>query len=282
VAHGSAIPRITIEPHHRQPRPSPATGELRRRQFIDGGEHCLQGAQPARVPARQEDLIMGSKKWFSLVAAAAIFTGACASNAPSGSSGTEQTATAESPVVAPLACTPMLTTAPFLSCGAASTAQLSLATSFQSQIITQMQAALANLTLTTNLSAQQVIISSQASQFATLFGTQIIAPLTATGLFTVQVPLLLGGISPDLNLVVNVFGAIPWLTPFPTGAPFISPALLTTPTLSTSTTLAASSAAAVNSAATFTSAAMPLTFIISPAIATAPFTCLGAMPLGCL
>jgi hypothetical protein len=224
---------------------------------------------------------MGSKMWFSFVAAAAIFTGACASNAPSGSSGTEQTGTAESPVVAPLTCTPMLTTAPFLSCGAVDTAQLTLATGFQSQIIAQMQAALASLTLTTNLTSQQVIISSQASQFATLFGTQIIAPLTNAGLFTVQVPLLLNGISPNLNLVVNVFGAIPWLTPFPTGAPLISPALLTTPTLATST-LATSTTLAANSLATFSAATMPLTFIISPAVATAPFTCLGAMPLGCL
>jgi hypothetical protein len=217
---------------------------------------------------------MVSKKWYSLIAAAAIFTGACASNPPSGSSGTEQTGTATAPEVAPLACTPLLTSAPFLTCGALDTTQLDLATSFQTQIISQMQAALASLTVTTSLAASQVILSSQASQFATLFGSSIIAPLTPAGLFTVQVPLLLGGISPDLNLVVNVFGAIPWLTPFPTAAPLAS--------ITTSATLAATNAALAANTAALSAATMPLTFVVSPAVATASFSCLGAMPLGCL
>jgi hypothetical protein len=235
---------------------------------------------------------MASKKWFSLVAVAAIFAGACATNTPSGGSSFEQTGTAAAPEVAPLACTPLLSTAPSLSCGALDTTQLDLATSFQSQIITQMQAALASLTLTTNMASSQVILSSQASQFATLFGTQIIAPITPAGLFTVQVPLLLGGISPQLNLVANIFGAIPWLTPFGTAAPVISP--IDTTLAPIDTTLGTSSAfnsSAFNSSAfnsstfnsaTFSAATMPLTFVISPAVATAPFTCLGAVPLGCL
>jgi hypothetical protein len=226
---------------------------------------------------------MLSKKWFSLVAAAAIFTGACASNAPTGSSGSEHTGTAESPEIAPLTCTPLLTTAPFLSCGALDTTQLTLATSFQSQIVTQMQAALANLTVTTNLAANQVILSSQASQFSTLFGSQIIAPLTPAGLFTVQVPLLLGSISPNLNLVVNVFGAIPWLFPFGTAAPLLTPTIVTPiDTTASLATTAAATSAATTSLATLGTATMPLTFIISPAVTTAPFSCLGAMPLGCL
>jgi hypothetical protein len=228
---------------------------------------------------------MVSKTWFSLLAAAAIFTGACATNTPSGSS-SEQTGTAAAPEVAPLACTPLLSTTPFLSCGAVDTTQLDLATSFQTQIIAQMQAALSSLTLTTNLTSSQVILSSQASQFSTLFGTQIIAPLTPAGLFNIQVPLLLGGISPQLNLVANIYGAIPWLTPFGTAAPLLSPIDTTLAASNVAINSAATSSAAFNSAAfnsaTFSAATMPLTFVISPAVATAAFTCLGAMPLGCL
>jgi hypothetical protein len=248
------------------------------------------------VQARQEDLIMVSNRLFSVLAAVAMCVSACASSEPVPP---EPTASAESPqAIAPLVCT-QLFTAPVtpLNCGATTTASLALATSAQASIAAQMQAAFANITLTPSLAASQVAITSQAAEFATFFGSQIVAPLTTGGAFTAAVPLTLGTIAPGFGLTVNVFGAIPGvITPFATGAPLLgatTPLALSTPAVAMNASLSAFNTAAFNAAALNTTAmstgaavnaaSMPLTFLITtPLATTAPLICSGAVTLGCL
>jgi hypothetical protein len=233
---------------------------------------------------------MLSKKLLSALAAVAICSGACSSGDPAGS---EPTASAESRQVATLTCTPLFATqAALLNCGASVSTQLATASSIQSTIAAQMQAAFATLTLTPNFAANQVVITSNAAAFSTFFGPQIIAPLTTAGAFTAAVPFTVGTIAPGLNLVANVFGTVPGLfTPFATGAPLFSTPFITG-TAATNASLAAFNnatlnAAQVNSAALNTAAVnaamMPLTFLIStPTIVAAPLICSGSIPLGCI
>ncbi len=235
---------------------------------------------------------MLSKKLFGALAAVATCAGACTSSGPTAS---DTTGTTQSPQVATtLACTPLVAAqAPFVSCGAGAATQLALASSVQSTIAAQMQAAFANLTLTPDLTANQVLITSQAAQFGTFFGNQIVAPLSPAGAFTVAVPISLGSIAPNLSLVANVFGAIPGLnTPFATGSPLFSTGPLATFNTTANSSFSAFNSAAFNlgslntgplNTATISAATLPLTFLIStPITATTPVICSGAFTLGCL
>jgi hypothetical protein len=240
--------------------------------------------------------MMLSKRLFGALAAVAICAGAaCTSSDPTAS---DRTGTAESPqaVVTSLACTPLFTTqAPLLNCGATAATQVAFASSVQSSITAQMQAAFASLTLTPVASANQVLISSQAAEFAGFFGTQIVAPLSPAGAFTVAVPLTLGAIAPNVTLVANVFGTVPGLiTPFATGSPFFSSAPLATINTSANSSISAFNSAAFNlgtlntapiDTASISAATMPLTVLVSTpltATATSPVICSGIVSLGCL
>jgi hypothetical protein len=197
--------------------------------------------------------------------------------------------------VATLACTPLFTAqAPLISCGATAASQVALASSVQATLATQMQSAFSTLVLTPSFSANQVAITSQATEFATFFGSQIVAPLTAGGAFSVAVPLSLGTLAPNVSLVANVFGAVPFVsTPFATASPgFAGPdpitAFNTANASFASFNTAAFNTAAVNTAgglnaAAFNAASMPMTILItSPLTATTPLVCSGTVSLGCL
>jgi hypothetical protein len=237
----------------------------------------------------QEDLIMGSKKLIGALAVAAMCSGACAAGGPgSDPSATENTGTSESPVVASLACTPLLTTtAPLLTCGATAAAQLSVATSLQTSLAAQMQLAFANVTLLPQIAQNQVILSSTATAFTSFFGSQIIVPLTPTGMFTTVIPLPVSALAPGLALSATVFGFLPNVLPvIPTTLPVVTTSLLPA---ATSTQFAAFNTAALSSitstvnTATLAAATMPLTVMITtPIDATLGLTCSGAIPLGCL
>ncbi len=238
---------------------------------------------------------MASKKWLSALALVVIGSAACTASEPS-SEATGSTASAQ---VAPLACTPLLgttaaataattaATLPFLSCFGDTTAA-----SVQASIMAQMQAAFATVALAPDFTANQVTITSQAQEFSSLFGAQIVVPLLPSGIFTAAVPITVGSLAPNLALTANIFGVVPGvITPFATGAPIAA-------TNAANAGLAAANAAANVAATTSTiSATMPLTFFItspamtSPALTTANVTaaslatqqlaCNGAFMLGC-
>jgi hypothetical protein len=244
---------------------------------------------------------MLSKTLFAALVATAFGSGGCTSTTPDGApSSREHTAAAQSPQVATLACTPLgitgATALPFISCGATSATGIALASSVQATLATQMQTAFSTLVLTPDFTANQVAITSQAAQFSTFFGPQIVAPLTAGGVFSVAAPLTLGTLAPNFALTASVFGAVP----------FASTPLAATPSLtfgvggadpitafnnanasfgsfnSAAFTTAATNTAAMNTAA-INSATMPLTILISsPLTATTPLICSGAISLGCL
>jgi hypothetical protein len=245
---------------------------------------------------------MLSKTSLVALVATALGSGACTSTTPDAApNAREHTGAAQSPQVATLACTPLGVTGataqvPFISCGATSATGIALATSVQATLATQMQSAFSTLVLTPNFAANQVAITSQAAAFSTFFGTQIVAPLTAGGVFSVAAPLTLGTIAPNVAITANVFGAVP----------FTSTPLAAVPSLtfgvsgadpitafnnanasfssfnSAAFTTAATNTAAMNSAA-INSATMPLTILISsPLTATTPLICSGAITLGCL
>jgi hypothetical protein len=173
--------------------------------------------------------------------------------------------------------------------------------SIESQINAQLATALASISLSTDFTANQVTISSQAQQFGTFFGNSIVAPLVPAGFFTTTVPFLgLNSISPDLNLVANVFGVIPGQCSgfLPTtGAllPFGN-ATLANPSFTAFNPLIGTNTAAANLAA-INASTMPLTFLITPpliapdlvgtalpltTVGTSPLiTCSGSIPLGC-
>jgi hypothetical protein len=263
------------------------------------GEQRLQSPARRALQARQEDLIMLSKTLsktlFTALVAITIGSGACTSTAPGGApSASEHTGNARSPQVATMACTPLVTPqAPLISCGATAAAQVSFASSVQATLATQMQSAFATLVLTPSFAANQVAITSQAAEFSTFFGTQIVAPLTAGGVFSVAVPLSLGTLAPNVSLVANVFGAVPFVTtPFATStSTFLGPDPITAfnnanASFSSFNTAAfntaATNTAALNTAAV-NAASMPMTILItSPLTATTPLVCSGAVSLGCL
>jgi len=235
---------------------------------------------------------MSSKKLISAVAfgalaAVALGSNACSSTQPGDP---EATSSANSAELAPLTCTPLLTAAPVVNCGAITTDQISTATSLQSSLATQMQAALASLTITANVAQQQVIIASQANAFSSLFGTQIVAPLIPDGFFTTTVPLAVSTLAPNFALQATVFGLVPGV--FATTTPALTTGTTLTPFLNTTTnqTFAAFNAATLSTANTATvntgsinAATAPLTFFFSTPIATTvPLTCAATVPLGCL
>jgi hypothetical protein len=243
---------------------------------------------------------MLSKTFFAALVATAIGSGACTSTAPDGTpSAKERTGSAQAPQVATLACTPLSVTAqvPFINCGATAAAGITLASSVQATLATQMQSAFSTLVLTPDFTANQVAITSQAAQFSTFFGTQIVAPLTAGGVFSVAVPLTLGTLAPNVSIVANVFGAVPFTSsPFATASPTFTTAFGTTDPItafnaanasfssfnSAAFTTAATNTAAMNTAA-INAASMPMTILFSsPLTATTPLVCSGAISLGCL
>jgi hypothetical protein len=260
----------------------------------------LQSPARRALQARQEDLIMSSKTTsktiFMAQVAIAIGSGACTSTAPGGAtSASEHTGSAQSPQVATLACTPLFTAAqsPLINCGATAATQVALASSVQATLATQMQSAFATLVLTPNFTNNQIAISSQAAEFSAFFGSQIIAPLTAGGVFSVSVPLTLGTLAPNVSLVANVFGAVPFvISPFGTAtSTFLGPdpisAFNTANGSFASFNSAAFNTAALNTAAMNTgainAASLPMTVLItSPLTATTPLICSGAVSLGCL
>jgi hypothetical protein len=245
---------------------------------------------------------MLSRTLFAALVVTAIGSGACTSATPDGApSAREHTGAAQSPQVATLACTPLSITGataqvPFISCGATAVNGIALASSVQATLATQMQSAFSTLVLTPDFTANQVAITSQAAAFSTFFGSQIVAPLTAGGVFSVAAPLTLGTLAPNVALTANVFGAVPFAT-----TPLAATPSLTFGTTgadpitgfnnanasfgsfnSAAFTTAASNTAAMNTAA-INSATMPLTILISsPLTATAPLICSGAISLGCL
>lgn len=229
---------------------------------------------------------MVSKKLISALAVAACCSGACASSAPSGDpTASENTSTQQSADISSFACTPLLTaTTPLLTCGAGAAAQLSLATSVQTSIAAQMQAAFANVTLLPQIAQNQVIISSQAAAFTSFFGQQIIAPLSPVGLFNVAIPFSVGTLAPGFTLTANVFGFIPGVlptVPLPTIDTTLLPAV-------NQAQFAAFNAATISTMTSFqtqtlASMTMPLTVLITtPLNAALPLTCSGTVPLGCL
>jgi hypothetical protein len=246
---------------------------------------------------------MLSRTLFAACVATAIGSGACTSTTPDANpSAREHTGAAQSPQVATLACTPLSITGataqvPFISCGATSVDGIALASSVQATLATQMQSAFSTLVLTPSFTANQVAITSQAAAFSTFFGAQIVAPLTAGGVFSVSAPLTLGTIAPNVALTANVFGAVPFATTPLAAAPSLTfgVAAGTDPITafnnanasfgsfnSAAFTTAATNTAAMNTAA-INSATMPLTILISsPLTATAPLICSGAISLGCL
>lgn len=239
---------------------------------------------------------MSSKKLISALALGALAALALGSNACSSTQtgDPEPTSSANSAELAPLTCTPLLTAAPIFNCGAISADQISTAASIQTQLATQMQAALASLTITANVAQQQVSIASQASAFGTLFGAPIVAPLIPDGFFTTTVPLAVSTLAPNFALQATVFGLVPGV--FATAAtpalPVVNGSTTLTPFLNTTTnttfaafnaaTLSTANTAAVNTAA-INAATAPLTFFFSTPIATTvPLTCAATVPLGCL
>lgn len=235
---------------------------------------------------------MSSKKLISALAMGALAAVALGSNACSSTQAgaPEPTSSANSAELAPLTCTPLLTTAPVVNCGAITADQISTAASVQSSLAAQMQAALASLTITANVAQQQVVIASQADAFSALFGSQIVAPLIPDGFFTATVPLTVGSLAPNFALQATVFGLVPGV--FTTTTPALTTGTTLTPFLDTTTnatfaafnasTLSSTNTAAVNTSA-INAATAPLTFFFSTPIATTvPLTCAATVPLGCL
>jgi hypothetical protein len=222
------------------------------------------------------------------LAAVSIGSSACSStNEPTGSQ--EQTASASSSQVAALTCTPLLTTtAPLLNCGAIDPTQVTTASSIQTQMTAQIQAAFASLTLTPNFTANTVGIASPATAFTTFFPTTLTAPLLSDGFFTTTTPLAVGTIAPNFALQASMFGLFPTLATTPIVTPTLTPFLNTTAntTFAAFNTATLNAATAANASAVNTSAiqatTLPLTIFISTPIATTvPFTCAGTIPLGC-
>jgi hypothetical protein len=259
------------------------------------GSSACRASLGARFRRVQEDLIMLSKTLFTALVGITIGSGACTSSSPGGApSAPEHTGSAQSPQVATLACTPIVPLqAPLINCGATAASQIALASSVQATLATQMQSAFSTLVLTPNFAASQIAISSQAAEFSTFFGSQIVAPLTTGGVFTVSAPLTLGTLAPDVSLVANVFGAVPFVTtPFATASPTLLPGTdpitafnTANPSFSSFNSVAFTSAA-VNTAAMTTAAinaSMPMTVLFtSPLTVTSPLVCSGAVSLGCL
>jgi hypothetical protein len=245
---------------------------------------------------------MLSKTLFAALVATTVGSGACTSTTPDGApNAREHTAAAQSPQVATLACTPVGFTGvtaqvPFITCGATAATGIALASSVQATLATQMQSAFSTLVLTPDFTANQVAITSQAAAFSSFFGTQIVAPLTAGGVFSVAAPLTLGTFAPNVTLTANVFGAVPFVgTPLAAAAPLTLGVGGADPITtfnnangsfgsfnSAAFTTAATNTAAMNTAAV-SAATMPMTILISsPLTATAPLVCSGAISLGCL
>jgi hypothetical protein len=231
---------------------------------------------------------MVSKKWLSALGAVAICTAGCATSDPSAPEQTGNTSSAQ--VIAPLACAPILTTTlPLLSCGAMAASSVALASSIQTSIMASMQTAFTSLTLTPDLVANQVVLTSTAPAFTTFFGPQIIAPLTPIGWFTAAIPFPIGTLAPGFNLTASVFGIVPgMIPPIATVTPALLPPLVTPVPFApfgAASTAAFSTAAATSTATTaaFSAATMPLTFFITtPIVDGFPITCSGAIPLTCL
>ncbi len=234
---------------------------------------------------------MPGKRRFAALAAAAICAGACTSSEPAGS---EPSAGASAPDVATLACTPLFAAQePLVTCGASAAKHAALVSGAQSTITARMQSAFASLLLTPDFATNQVIITSRSAEFANLFGSQIVAPLTAGGAFTIAAPLMLGRrLAPSVSLVANVFGAVPALNnPFATPASIWSAGPLAPATAANGSfaafNTAAFHAAALNmaplDASAMHAATMLVTILIStPTTATTPLVCSGAVSMGCL
>ena len=235
---------------------------------------------------------MPSKKLFCAMVPLAIGPGGtgCASRDQAAS---EQAGSASATEMAPLVCTPLYTAqAPLLTCGASAATHMALARRVEAKTTAQMHAAFARLTLAPNFAPNQVVITSRAVEFASLFGAPILAPLAPGGAFTIAAPLTLGTQAPNVTLVANVFGAVPALSgPFATAAPLWSAGPLA-PATEANASFAAFNAAALASAALNSSAldraainvaTMPLTILIStPTTAAAPVVCSGAISMECL
>lgn len=199
------------------------------------------------------------KKPLSLIALSAVYAIGCANGGPTPSS-EEPRSTSSSQLIAPLTCTPVLaTTTPFLSCGALASTDLTAASTIQTQLVSQINLALASVTITPDFTANQVVITSTAAEFASCFGNQIVAPLIPSGVFMTSVPIALPFFPDGFTLTANIFGMVPGVA---------------------STQLATTSSASFGA---ITATTMPLTvFITTPVGVDAPFTCSGALPLGCL
>lgn len=222
------------------------------------------------------------KKLLSLIALITVFALGCANGGPTPSA-EEPNSSSSSQLVAPLTCTPVIATAtPFLSCGALASTSITAATDIQTQLIAQMNLALASLTITPDFVANQVVITSSAAQFSTFFGAQIVAPLISSGVFMTSIPIVAPFFPDGFTLTANIFGMVPGIIPVsPTVfTPALTTSIANTAAIDTTATVGATNAASFGA---LTATTMPLTvFITTPVGLTAPFTCSGALPLGCL
>lgn len=222
--------------------------------------------------------MMLSKKLFGVLAAAALSVAGCSTSGGDGAGAPEHTASAKSPQVASLACTPLFATeTPLLSCGGIG-GRLGVSSEIQAQFVARMQAAFTNLTLAPDFEAGHVTITSAVPEFGTFFGPSIVAPLLPTGAFTTLVPFTAGEIVPHLGLTANIFGTLPGLcSGFGLGFGGAGLGLE-----HGGLALEQGGLGAFNSIA-FNAAAMPLTFLIStPFVDGLPLACNGAFSLGCL
>jgi hypothetical protein len=223
---------------------------------------------------------MVSKKRFGALALLFACSGACATRDPVGS---DPTASATTPQIASLACTPLNAAAtPFLTCGALTADGLTVASSFQAQLTAQMQAIFANVTLTPNLGTNQLVITSPVDGFATLFGPQIVVPLSPAGFFSGAIPFTVGTLTPGLGLVANIFGIVPGLLPTSLTSSLV-PLATTTGFANTVVNTSASINASTSQNLTASSTTTPISFFITTPIAAGlPLSCSGAITLGCL
>jgi hypothetical protein len=251
----------------------------------NGRDRALQsrprGAHFERV---LEDLML-SKRWLGVLALVGTTATACSSSdgptAPT--SGEKAGGTTAAQIANPFACTPLLQTSmPFLSCGALSQAGITTAATIQTQLVSQLNLALASVTLMPDWANNQVVISSAAAEFSTFFGMQITAPLMASGFFMTSVPLTLAGFPDGFALTCNIFGLVPGVLGAANPAVF-APAI--TPVVAGAGAVSATTSASFSASSTTTLAAasMPVSFFITTPIGVAaPLTCSGALPLTCL
>lgn len=243
---------------------------------------------------------MFSKKLSVALALVASLAAACSSTGAQDAADPGGTGSSSSKLA--IGCSALSLNTSLLACGATDITAFDTATQLQTQLATQMQSIFTSVTLAPDLAGNQVIITSTAPEFATLFGGQIIAPLNPVGVFSATIPFQVGALVPDFGLVANIWGQIPLsfdgtlalpLTTTALAAPLaptlIAPDLLALPgavgtdlAVQSTSTISATSTATQTATASLAAAQMPLTFWIStPIDATAPFFCNGSLPLFC-